>query len=95
MPGEDQGGNFSMCTLPGFPTRAELAAEYLAVTGRDAAALSFWHALGLWKVAIIGEGVLRRDLGDPRNQAAGGTPTADSIDRLVDAADAVARVAGI
>ncbi|MEV0292001.1 phosphotransferase family protein [Nocardia sp. NPDC050710] len=94
-PGEDLVGNFSMCTLPGFPSRAELAAEYLAVTGRDAAALGFWHALGMWKIAIIGEGVLRRALDDPRNRAAAGTPTREQIDQVVAAAHDVAEAAGI
>ncbi len=93
-PGEAGIGNFAMCTLPGFPSRAEIAAEYLAATGRDPAALSFWHALGLWKVAIIAEGVLRRALDDPRNRAAAGTPTIEHIDAVVDNAERVATEAG-
>ncbi|QIS15022.1 phosphotransferase family protein [Nocardia arthritidis] len=94
-PGEHNIGNFGMCTLPGFPNRAEIAAEYLAVTGRDIAALGFWHALGLWKVAIIAEGILRRILDDPRNRAASGAPTPERIDEVVAAADKVASAAGI
>jgi len=94
-PGESGVGNFAMCTLPGFPSRAEIAAEYLAATGRDAAALGFWHALGLWKVAIIAEGVMRRALDDPRNRAAAGTPTAEQIAAVVDTADRVAAAASI
>ncbi|WP_225724776.1 MULTISPECIES: phosphotransferase family protein [unclassified Nocardia] len=94
-PGEHNIGNFGMCTLPGFPNRAEIAAEYLAVTGRDPAALAFWHALGLWKVAIIAEGILRRILDDPRNRAASGAPTLERIDEAVAAADKVASAAGI
>ena len=94
-PGESGIGNFAMCTLPGFPSRAEIAAEYLAATGRDPAALSFWHALGLWKVAIIAEGVMRRAQDDPRNRAAAGTPTPEQITAMVDSADRVATAAGI
>jgi aminoglycoside phosphotransferase (APT) family kinase protein len=94
-PGESGVGNFAMCTLPGFPSRAEIAAEYLAATGRDAAALGFWHALGLWKIAIIAEGVMRRAQDDPRNRAAAGTPTAEQIAAVVDTADRVATDAGI
>jgi aminoglycoside phosphotransferase (APT) family kinase protein len=37
---------------------------YAAATGRDLTALPFWHALGLWKIAIICEGVGRRALDD-------------------------------
>jgi aminoglycoside phosphotransferase (APT) family kinase protein len=93
-PGESGVGGFGMCTLPGFPSRAEIAAEYFAATGKDPAALGFWHALGLWKVAVIAEGVLRRALDDPRNRAAAGTPTIEQIDGIVDTADKVAAAAG-
>jgi aminoglycoside phosphotransferase (APT) family kinase protein len=92
--GESDLGNFAMCALPGFPSRAELAAEYLEATGRDAAALGFWHAMGLWKLAIIAEGVMRRAQDDPRNRAAAGTPTVEHIDAIVDTADRVATEAG-
>jgi aminoglycoside phosphotransferase (APT) family kinase protein len=52
---------------PGFASRAELVDAYAAASGRDVAAVGFWEALGCWKVAIIGEGVLRRRLDDPAN----------------------------
>ncbi|WP_372460230.1 phosphotransferase family protein [Nocardia coffeae] len=93
-PGERGAGSFAMCTLPGFPSRAEIAAEYLAATGRDAAALSFWHVLGLWKIAVIREGVLRRGLDDPRNRASAATPTRDVIDAMIETADRIATAAG-
>jgi len=95
MPGEAAIPGTEMCTLPGFPSRAELVEEYLAITGRDRRALGFWHALGLWKLAIIAEGVLRRALDDPRNRATVGTPTMDLIDGLIDTADRIATTAGI
>jgi aminoglycoside phosphotransferase (APT) family kinase protein len=57
----------------------EIAETYAAQTGRDVAALPFWRALGLWKVAIICEGVRRRT----------GAPDAavveDFLDRAADA----------
>ncbi|MGB3331547.1 MAG: phosphotransferase family protein [Mycobacterium sp.] len=88
-------GEFVISTLEGFPDRAELARVYLEETGRDAASLQFWHALGLWKVAIIAEGIVRRVLDNPANKAAAGTPITAWIDALVDKAREVADEAGI
>lgn len=34
-------------TLPGYPSREELLAEYAAASGRDVSASGFWHVLGL------------------------------------------------
>jgi hypothetical protein len=62
-------------------------AAYLDATGRDGSAVAFWHVLGLWKVAIIVEGVLRRTRNDPRN-ADGETLAPEMVDRLVDRAHA-------
>jgi aminoglycoside phosphotransferase (APT) family kinase protein len=75
--------------LPGFASQAELAEAYAAQTGRDVTALPFWHALGLWKVAIICEGVRRRALEDERNAARTGVPAARSVEDLVDEANEV------
>jgi aminoglycoside phosphotransferase (APT) family kinase protein len=88
-------GDFAASTLDGFPDRAELARIYLEQTGRDPQALKYWHALGLWKIAIIAEGVMRRAMDTWQNKAAAGTPTADWIDALVGAARGVADAAGI
>jgi aminoglycoside phosphotransferase (APT) family kinase protein len=48
----------------GFPTRAELAARYAQRTGRAIApeALAFYHALAIWKMAILLEGSYKRHL---------------------------------
>jgi aminoglycoside phosphotransferase (APT) family kinase protein len=81
--GEVGAGLLSHSMMPGFPSREELAAAYLETSGRDGSALAFWHALGLWKVAIIAEGVLRRVLDEPRNRAASFAPTTDMIDSLI------------
>ncbi|MEB3051909.1 phosphotransferase family protein [Mycolicibacter sp. MYC123] len=88
-------GEFVVTTLDGFPDRAEMARVYLERTGRDAASLAFWHALGLWKVAIIAEGIVRRVLNNPENRAASGTPLTGWIDALVHQARKVADDAGI
>jgi aminoglycoside phosphotransferase (APT) family kinase protein len=93
-PGEDM-GDFAASTLDGFPDRAELARIYLDQTGRDPHALKYWHALGLWKIAIIAEGVMRRAMETRENKAASGTPTVKWIDALVDAAREVADAEGI
>jgi aminoglycoside phosphotransferase (APT) family kinase protein len=95
-PGEDEwAGSFAAAALEGFPDRAEMTAVYLAETGRDAQTLKYWHALGLWKVAIIAEGVMRRAMDQPKNKAAAGTPTLHRIDALVRKAREVAEDAGI
>lgn len=85
---------FPATGLPGFPSREALADAYGEATGRDLGALGFWHALGLWKIAIICEGVRRRALDDPRN-AAPGAPTAATVDGVLARADRAARAAGI
>ncbi|MEJ6019136.1 phosphotransferase family protein [Corynebacterium sp. H113] len=74
----------------GFPTGEELAQMYLQRTGRDPQALDFWYVLGLWKVAIIAEGVVRRVQEMPSNAAPTGAPTVAMVDQLVDYATATA-----
>lgn len=81
--GEPGAGLLSFSTLPGFPKRDEMTAAYLEASGRDGSGLAFWHALGLWKIAIIAEGVLRRIQDEPRNRAAAYAPTIDQIDSLI------------
>jgi aminoglycoside phosphotransferase (APT) family kinase protein len=93
-PGEDI-GDFPASTLDGFPDRAELAHIYLEQTGRDPQALKYWHVLGLWKIAIIAEGVMRRVMDTSQNKAAAGTPTVKWIDALVGAARELADAQGI
>jgi aminoglycoside phosphotransferase (APT) family kinase protein len=93
-PGEDI-GDFPASTLNGFPSRAELARIYLEQTERDPHALSYWHALGLWKIAIIAEGVMHRVMDTQENKAAAGTPTVEWIDALVGMARKVADAEGI
>jgi aminoglycoside phosphotransferase (APT) family kinase protein len=81
--GEEDGVEFPATALPGFPTRAEMTRAYVEVSGRDVASLPYWRALGLWKLAIIAQGVMVRALDQPHNKAASGTPTDQQIDAFV------------
>ena len=94
-PQAEDPGPFAPSMLPGFADRATLAAAYLEASGRDPATLDFWHALGLWKIAVIAEGVLRRTTDDPRNTAEGGAPRPEFVEHLVDRAWNVASAAGL
>jgi aminoglycoside phosphotransferase (APT) family kinase protein len=94
-PGEEAGDDFPASALTGFPDRTEMARVYAEASGGDLAALEYWHALGLWKLAIIAQGVLRRAMDEPANRAAAGTPTEGRIDSLVRKARAVAGRAGL
>ena len=93
--GDPPSGLFAASALPGFATRDDLRSAYLAASGRDGAVLDYWHVLGLWKIAVICEGVLRRALDDPRNAADGGPPQPVFIDQLVDRAWRTAAEAGL
>lgn len=93
--GEATADGFNAPALPGFPEPDELIKTYVDETGRDPSALGFWHALGLWKIAIIAEGIVRRTTDEPQNRAAAGTPTIERIDELVARATEVAWAAGL
>ena len=80
----------SVSTLPGYPTREELLQEYAEASGRDVSAVGFWHVLGIWKVAIIAEGVLRRALDHPGARSLAGIPSAEDVESLVDYAHRIA-----
>jgi aminoglycoside phosphotransferase (APT) family kinase protein len=47
-------------SLPGFPTRTELAARYAERSGRDTTDLAYYTAFGHWRLACIIEGVYAR-----------------------------------
>jgi aminoglycoside phosphotransferase (APT) family kinase protein len=79
---------------PGFPSREELMQRYAERSGRDLGQIDFYIALGLWKLAVILEGVYSR-------YAAGGYGKTDegfeqfakSVERLAEgAAEAEARL---
>lgn len=88
-PGETALPEFAATTLEGFPGRSELAEAYLRATGRDDRYLGFWHTFGLWKLAVIAEGVRRRAL--ERTADTQGEPmTIAAIDSIVDRAERTA-----
>lgn len=93
--GETTNNDFEPTTLPGFPDRAEMTRLYIEETGRDPAAVQYWHALGLWKLAIIAEGVMGRGIDEPQNRAAAGAPTTARIDATVRMACEIADAAGL
>jgi len=79
---------------PGFPSRDELMQRYAERSGRDLGQIDYYIALGLWKLAVILEGVYSR-------YAAGGYGKTDegfeqfakSVERLAEgAAEAEARL---
>jgi aminoglycoside phosphotransferase (APT) family kinase protein len=52
---------FAPATIaPGFPSRDEVRDRYAERSGRDLSLIDFYVALGLWKLAIILEGVYAR-----------------------------------
>ena len=88
-------GLSSVTTLPGFPTRREIIEGYATATGRDVSAVGYWHTMGLWRLTIIAEGVLRRLLNDPRNASRDGGPTKGVIDNLAERTLLVGTEAGL
>jgi aminoglycoside phosphotransferase (APT) family kinase protein len=50
----------SASSLPGFPTRRELAEHYSHVSGRDVSAIDLYLSFAYWKIAIVLEGVYSR-----------------------------------
>ena len=89
---------FEAALAPGFPTPDELAQRYLAITGRSEESLGplgFWHVLGLWKVAIIVECVVRRVQDNPSNRAVTGAPTPEMVEWIVGYAHTMAARYGL
>jgi aminoglycoside phosphotransferase (APT) family kinase protein len=82
-PSDPPSGLFEASKLDGFATRKEIAETYAAESGRELGALTFWEVLGMWKIAIIAEGVRRRSLDEPANAAEDGPPTVELIDEMV------------
>ena len=61
QPGDEFTPLFEAPTVAaGFPTRDELKARYQQRSGRDLSGIDYYVALGLWKLAIILEGVYAR-----------------------------------
>ncbi|MFD4369651.1 phosphotransferase family protein [Rhodococcus sp. NPDC058521] len=92
---EHVAGPFMASTLEGFPSRADLVEAYAHETGREISDVGYWHVLALWKLSIIAEGVLRRILDDPRNEAEHGGPTAKLVDGIIARAVSTAEAEGL
>jgi aminoglycoside phosphotransferase (APT) family kinase protein len=68
-PGDDASAwTGSATTAPGFPNRADLAARYAEVSGRDLSQLPFYVSFAYWKLACILEGVYARYAGGALGQ---------------------------
>jgi aminoglycoside phosphotransferase (APT) family kinase protein len=76
--------------MPGFPSHDEVLDAYVRATGRDLSALPFWHALSLWKLAIIMQGVYSRWREDPRNGGAGAADLEPVVEWLAGRAEQAA-----
>jgi aminoglycoside phosphotransferase (APT) family kinase protein len=76
---------------PGFPTRDQVKQRYAELSGRDLSQIDFYVALGLWKLAIILEGVYARysagQYGDAEDS--GAAQFARTVERLAEAASEV------
>ncbi len=60
-PGSEPIPHLSAATrLPGFPKRADLAARYGEIAGRDTSSVPLYLSFALWKIAIVLEGVYAR-----------------------------------
>jgi aminoglycoside phosphotransferase (APT) family kinase protein len=78
--------------LPGFPSRAEVRELYAERSGRDLSEIDFYVALGLWKLAIVLEGVFARYRAGQYGEAEE-TREGDVVEQLVGAAaEAVERL---
>ena len=53
-------GTSPVTALPGFPSKAELAARYVERSGRELDALAWFEALALWKAAVFCEAIYGR-----------------------------------
>ena len=72
----------AVTTLPGFPDRTDVVADYVRRTGRDVTDLAWYMAFGFFKLAVVVAGIVVRE----RAGAMVGSqndPPARSIDPLV------------
>lgn len=82
----------------GFPTRDEARERYAERSGRDLSLIDYYVALGLWKLAIILEGVYARfskgQYGESAEQDEGLRMFAENVTKLAEAADEAERRLG-
>ncbi len=83
---------------PGFPSRDEVRARYAERSGRDLALIDYYVALGLWKLAIILEGVYARfsagQYGEGAAEDEGVRAFGENVVRLAEAAEEAERRLG-
>jgi aminoglycoside phosphotransferase (APT) family kinase protein len=83
---------------PGFPSRDEVQRRYQERSGRDLGLIDFYVALGLWKLAIILEGVYARfsagQYGAGTAEDDGVRAFGENVVRLAEAADEAERRLG-
>jgi aminoglycoside phosphotransferase (APT) family kinase protein len=79
--------------IPGFPDRGEVSKLYAERSGRDLSQIDFFVALGLWKLAVIAEGIVARYAAGAYGEKEGFEEFAKVVDRIAEAAsDAVDRL---
>ena len=74
----------------GFPPAGEVADSYAALSGRDLHHLSFYRALGYFKLAVIAEGIHNR-FRDGLTIGEGFETVGDAVVPLIDAGLGVLR----
>ncbi|HEX2128636.1 MAG TPA: phosphotransferase family protein [Solirubrobacterales bacterium] len=80
--------------LPGFPSREEVKERYAERSGRDLSGIDYYVALGLWKLAIVLEGVFARFSAGQYGSDTGEDHFARIVERLAEEADKAERRLG-
>jgi aminoglycoside phosphotransferase (APT) family kinase protein len=83
---ESRGAALAPTCVGGFPTRAEMLADYTARTGRDVSRIDYYRAFSYWRLAAIVEGVLARYLKGVMGNAANTDAFRAQVDALAGAA---------
>jgi aminoglycoside phosphotransferase (APT) family kinase protein len=72
--------------IPGFPTREEVVDLYAERSGRDLSQIDFYVALGLWKLAVIAEGIVFRFKSGAYGESAGFDEFEKVVERVAEEA---------
>jgi aminoglycoside phosphotransferase (APT) family kinase protein len=72
--------------IPGFPSREEIPALYAERSGRDLSEIDFYVALGLWKLAVIAEGIVSRFKGGAYGESDGFSEFEKVVERVAEEA---------
>lgn len=93
-PGEPAFGH-GMPALAGIPGLEEMGRAYAEASGRGSDALWFWYVLGLWKIAAIYAGIMRRTKDNPGNLSSVRRPEEADVLSLLSSATAAANEVGL